>query len=58
MVSTMLWLPKVSRDGDRFEAAAGFLLLSSVPMLLAIFVYVAYRLTETVPTDKAHVGAR
>ena len=32
MASTVLWLPAVTKDGDRFEAATGFLLLASAPI--------------------------
>jgi hypothetical protein len=47
MASTVLWLPKVSKDGDRFEAAMYFLLFASAPICLAVFNYLAYRLTRS-----------
>jgi hypothetical protein len=46
MASTVLWLPVVTKDGDRFEAATGFLLFASAPICLAILNYLAYRLTR------------
>lgn len=35
MASTVLWLPTVTKDGDRFEVATDFLFLASVPIWLA-----------------------
>lgn len=46
MASTVLWLPAVTKDGDRFDAALGFLLYASAPICLAVFNYLAYRLTR------------
>jgi hypothetical protein len=46
MASTVLWLPTVTKDGDRFDAAFGFLLYASAPICLAVFNYLAYRLTR------------
>jgi hypothetical protein len=49
--STLLWLPTVTKDGDRFDAAFGFLLYASAPICLAAFNYLAYRLTSGVGTN-------
>jgi hypothetical protein len=48
MASTVLWLPAVTKDGDRFEAAFGFLVFASAPACLAVFNYLAYRLTRDI----------
>lgn len=46
MASTVLWLPTASKDGDRFDAALLFLLFATIPIFLALFNYLAYRLTR------------
>jgi len=48
MASAVAWLPAVSDDGDRYEAAFGFLVYASGPLFLAVVNYLAYRLTNTV----------
>jgi hypothetical protein len=53
MASTVLWLPVVTNDGDRFEAATGFLLFASAPICLAVFNYLAYRLTRGLDANPA-----
>jgi hypothetical protein len=52
MISTLVWLPLVTSDGDRLDAALGFALFAVAPMCLALFSYFAYRLT-TAP-DSEH----
>jgi hypothetical protein len=47
MASTVLWIPTVTRDGDRFGAALGFLLYATVPICLAVF----YRLTRGIDAN-------
>ena len=51
MASTVLWLPTVTKDGDRFDAALGFLLYASAPICLAAFNYLAYRLTRSIDAN-------
>jgi hypothetical protein len=51
MASTVLWLPAVTEDGDRFDAALGFLLYASVPTCFAVFNYLAYRLTRGIEVN-------
>lgn len=51
MASTIVWLPAVSKDGDRFDAALGFLFFASAPIFLAVFNYLAYRLTRAVDAN-------
>ena len=51
MVSTVLWLPAVSLDGDRYEAATDFLLLASAPICLALLNFLAYRFTSGTEAD-------
>ena len=51
MASTVLWLPASTKDGDRFEAATDFLLFACVPICLAVFNYLAYRLTNGIGTN-------
>jgi len=51
MASTVLWLPAVTKDGDRFDAALGFLLYASAPLCLAVFNYLAYRLTTDIDVN-------
>jgi hypothetical protein len=46
MVSTLFWLPAVSDDGDRFEAAAFFAIYAVAPICLAVINYFTYRLTR------------
>ena len=48
MASAFVWLPAVSDDGDRYEAAFGFLLYASIPLFFALVNYFVYRLTTTV----------
>jgi len=51
MASSVLWLPAVTKDGDRFEAATGFLLFVNAPIYLAVFNYLAYRLTRGIDAN-------
>jgi hypothetical protein len=51
MVSTILWLPAVSQEGDRFDAALGFLFYASAPICLGVFNYLAYRLTRDIDVN-------
>jgi hypothetical protein len=51
MASTIVWLPAASKDGDRFDAALGFLFFASAPIFLAVFNYLAYRLTRAVDAN-------
>jgi len=46
MASTVFWLPLVTKDGDRFDAAIGFLLYAGAPICLTVLNYLAYRLTR------------
>jgi hypothetical protein len=50
MLSTPIWLPRVTNDGDRFDAALGFAFLAIAPICLAVLSYLAYRKT-TIPTQ-------
>jgi hypothetical protein len=51
MASTVLWLPVVTKDGDRYEAATFFLLFASAPICLAVLNYLAYRLTRGIDAN-------
>ncbi len=53
MASTALWLPAVTEDGDRVDAALGFLFYASVPICLAVFNYLAYRLTRGIDANSS-----
>jgi hypothetical protein len=46
MASAVVWLPAVTDDGDRYDAALGLLLYASAPLFLAFINYLAYRLTK------------
>ena len=48
MASAVVWLPAVTDDGDRYEAAFGFLVYAIGPLFFAVVVYLAYRLTNAV----------
>jgi hypothetical protein len=41
-----VWLPAVTDDGDRYDAALGLLLYASAPLFLAFINYLAYRFTK------------
>ncbi|HET7205712.1 MAG TPA: hypothetical protein VFI95_03940 [Terriglobales bacterium] len=47
MASAVMWLPAVSNDGDRYEAAYGFLIYATIPLFFALANFLAYRLTNT-----------
>jgi hypothetical protein len=51
MLSTVTWLPAVSTDGDRFDAALGFAFFAIVPTGLALLTYLAYRLTKVLDSE-------
>jgi hypothetical protein len=57
MASTVLWLPAVSNDGDRFDVALGFLLYASAPICLAVFNYLAYRLTRGIDASSTPLSS-
>jgi hypothetical protein len=57
MASTVLWLPAVTKDGDRFEASTGFLLFASAPICLAVFNYLSYRLTRGLDANPAPLAS-
>jgi uncharacterized membrane protein len=51
MLSTVVWLPAVSTDGDRFDAALGFAFFAIAPTGLALLNYLAYRLTRVLDAE-------
>jgi hypothetical protein len=57
MVSTVMWLPAASKDGDRYDAALGFLLFAGAPICLAVFNYLAYRLTSAVDANPSPLAS-
>lgn len=46
MASAFVWLPAVTDDGDKYDAALGLVLYASAPLFLAFINYLAYRLTK------------
>jgi uncharacterized membrane protein len=51
MVSTVAWLPAVSTDGDRFDAALGFAFFAIMPACLALLNYLAYRQARVMDSE-------
>lgn len=47
LLSTMTWLPRVSTDGDRYDAALALAFLAILPIGLTIVNYFAYRSPDT-----------
>ena len=54
MLSTVAWLPTVTTDGDRFDAALGFAFLAIAPASLALLTCLAYRPTRVLDPKHDH----
>jgi len=52
MLSTVAWLPAVSTDGDRFDAALAFAFFAIVPSCIALLNYSAYRLPGSPDSER------
>ena len=53
MASAYLWLPAITNDGDKYDAALILSLGSVVPSLLTLVNYLAYRFTNQVNADNS-----
>jgi hypothetical protein len=58
MASTVLWLPAVTKDGDREEAAAFLFLYAGFPICFALLNYLVYRLTKGVDANPGPLASR